>query len=248
MSCGLLGTLLLLLPGGASVERRWVQQSPGQLWVLPGETAELSCRVSDHGQHVNWYKEKPDGSFDWIYRSSNYSLPMGRYSGRSKVWQHFSLAISAAQREDSGVYYCSSSTFYPVFGNGTRLVVTNATEPQLSILVPVDAEEPGQPPAGIPLLCRLRDLPPGWDTVRWQPGEEVTPVMAVAVDKHGVLSAWSITWVSAERWDGAAACTALESGTGRSLSVTVSKGPGEEGRIHAGEALKRRSAQTARCK
>ncbi|NXF55983.1 KV1 protein, partial [Oceanites oceanicus] len=186
--------------GGAWAEGRWVQQSPEQLWVLPGETAELSCHTLDHSTHANWYKEKPDGSLYWIYRSSDYSSPVGKYSGRRETGWNFSLAIGPAQREDSGVYYCSSSTFYPLFGDGTRLAVTDATEPQLSILVPIDAEKPGQPPASVPLLCHLHDLPRGWDTVRWQPGGEETPVTMAAVDEHGVLSAWSITWVSAERW------------------------------------------------
>ncbi|NWQ93220.1 KV3AD protein, partial [Burhinus bistriatus] len=186
--------------GGALAEGRWVQQSPGQLWVLPGETAVLRCHIWDHNTHVNWYKEKPGGSLYWIYRSSNNSPPLGKYSGRKETRQDFSLAIGPVQREDSGVYYCSSSTFFPSFGNGTQLIITNATEPELSILMPMDAEEPGQTPATIPLLCHLRDIPAGWDMVRWQPSREVTPVTGVAVDKHGVLSAWSITWVSDEQW------------------------------------------------
>ncbi|XP_035752801.1 basement membrane-specific heparan sulfate proteoglycan core protein-like [Egretta garzetta] len=215
MSCGLLGTLLLLLPGGASAVGGWFQENPGELWVSPGKTVELSCCVPDSSRSVNWYKEKPDGSLYWIYWSSGSSRPVGKYTGGMKAGrkaeQCFSLIISPAQREDSGVYYCSSRNFYHLFGKGTRLVVTDATEPQLSILVPTDAQEPGQPPAQIPLLCHLHDLPPGWDTVHWQPGGEEAPVVAAAVDEHGVLSAWSITWVSAEQWDGAAGCTALQS-------------------------------------
>uniref|UniRef100_A0A8B9NDN4 Ig-like domain-containing protein n=1 Tax=Accipiter nisus TaxID=211598 RepID=A0A8B9NDN4_9AVES len=223
MSYGLLGTLLLLLPEG-----RNVQQSPRQLWVLPGETAELSCRVSDHSQYVNWYKEKPDGSLDWIYRNLNYISPGRKYSGRSETRGSFSFTISSVQREDSGVYYCSSSNVYTLFGDGTRLVVTNASEPKLSILVPVDVEEPRQPLTSIPLLCHLHDLPPGWDTVRWQPGGEVTPVTAATVDKDGVLSAWSIAWVSAEWWDGAAACTALENGTGKTINPSLHPPPASQ--------------------
>ncbi|NXE84319.1 KV5AF protein, partial [Cochlearius cochlearius] len=186
--------------GGASAVGRWVQQSPGQLWALPGTTAELSCCVLDSSRSVNWYKEKPDGSLYWIYWSSDSSSPVGKYAGGRKAGSCFSLTIVPAQREDSGFYYCSSHNFYHSFGNGTRLVVTDATEPQLSILVPVATQEPGQPPARIPLLCHLHDLPPGWDTVRWQPGGGEAPVVAAAVDEHGVLSAWSITWVSAEQW------------------------------------------------
>ncbi|NXJ72503.1 KV1 protein, partial [Rostratula benghalensis] len=182
--------------GGTSALGRWIRGSRGQLWVSPGETAELSCDFSGISPSVNWYKEKPDGSLYWIYESFNNSRPKGKYSGKRGKEGKFSLAISSVQREDSGVYYCSSYDFYPSFGNGTRLIVTNATEPQLSILVPVDADPLGK----IPLLCHLRDLPLGWDTVLWQPGGEKTEVTAVTMDEQGVLSAWSITWVSAKQW------------------------------------------------
>ncbi|XP_032853202.1 M1-specific T cell receptor beta chain-like [Tyto alba] len=224
MSYGLLGTLLLLLPGAASAEERWVQQSPRQLWVLPGETAELSCRISNGSGYVNWYKEELDGSLYWIKQSLSCCSPVGRYSAKQEDQQNFPLIISPTQREDSGVYYCSSIDFHPIFGDGTRLIVTAATEPELSILVPVDVEEPGQPPTDIPLLCHLHNVPPGWDTVRWQPSGEVTEVTAVATGEHGVLSAWSITRVSPEQRDGTVSCTAVENSTGTTLSVAIAKG------------------------
>ncbi|NXS97502.1 KV1 protein, partial [Jacana jacana] len=176
-----------------------IQQSPGQLWVPPGGTAELSCHLGeDGGRSVNWYKEKRDGGLSWIHPRVNKPFPKGKYWERQETGGWFSLTIGSARREDSGVYYCSSSGLYPSFGNGTRLIVTNATEPQLSMLV--DVEEAGSLPGRILLLCHLRHLPPGWDTVVWQPGGEVTGVTGVAMDEQGVLSAWSITWVSAERW------------------------------------------------
>ncbi|NXK52650.1 KV6A7 protein, partial [Chauna torquata] len=184
--------------GAAFAEEPWVQQSPAQRWLLPGQTAELSCDGVDSRYGVNWYREKPDGSLRWIYQSSAQSPARGKYSSTMTA-QVFSLKISAVQREDSGIYYCSSTDLYSRFGNRTRLVVTDATEPKLSILVPVDVEERGQPPDSIPLLCHLYDLPEGWDTVRWHHGGD-TPVAAAAVDRHSVLSAWSLTWVSAERW------------------------------------------------
>ncbi|NXT93378.1 KV5AF protein, partial [Anhinga rufa] len=214
--------------GGAAAEGRQVQQSPAQLWARPGDTVELSCRVLDQSSYVNWYKEKPDGSLNWSYRSFHDSSLERKYLGRREKYKYFSLTISSVRREDSGVYYCSSSEFYPSFGDGTRLIVTSecpagrtaagdiprevcatpdtpfpsldATQPQLSILVPVDAEEPGQPLSSIPLLCRLHDPPQGWDTVRWQPGGEETPVTVTAMDERGVFSAWSITWVPAKQW------------------------------------------------
>lgn len=106
----------------------WFQENPGELWVSPGKTVELSCCVPDSSRSVNWYKEKPDGSLYWIYWSSGSSRPVGKYTGGMKAGrkaeQCFSLIISSAQREDSGVYYCSSHNFYHLFGKGTRLVVT----------------------------------------------------------------------------------------------------------------------------
>ncbi|NXI64594.1 KV5AD protein, partial [Anseranas semipalmata] len=184
--------------GAAAAAGPWIQQSHGQLRLHPGEVAELSCNTSNSTWGVNWYREKPDGSLAWIYRSSKYSTAKGKYSGAMRAQGLFSLNISAVQQEDTGFYYCSPSILYPSFGDRTRLVVTDATEPKLSILVPVDVEERGQPLDVVPLLCHLYDLPAGWDTIRWHHGGD-TPVVAAAVAEHGVLSAWSLTWVSAEQ-------------------------------------------------
>lgn len=72
--------------------------------------------------------------------------------------------------------------------------LSDASEPKLSILVPVDAEEPSD---FVSLLCHL-------------PGS------------------WNLTWVSAERWDGAMNCTATERGTGRIVSETIGTGELEQ--------------------
>eukprot|EP00075_Anas_platyrhynchos_P011159 XP_027300412.1 uncharacterized protein LOC113839892 [Anas platyrhynchos] len=92
--------------------------------------------------------------------------------------------------------------------------LSDASEPKVSILVPVDTEEPSD---FVPLLCQL---PSGWDTVRWQHGRD-TPVTAMDEDELGVPGAWNLTWVSAEHWDGAMNCTATERGTGRIISETI---------------------------
>ncbi|XP_032060204.1 immunoglobulin kappa light chain-like [Aythya fuligula] len=184
--CSLPGVLLLLLTGTSRPEPR-IQQSPAQLWLHPGATAELSCSISGNPEHANWYREKPDGSLEWIYWSAKASKPKERYSGTMRAQGIFSLSISNVQREDSGYYYCTSFVLHSQFGNGTRLLVTDASEPKVSLLVPVDTEEPSDV---VPLLCHL-------------PG------------------AWNLTWVLAERWDGAMNCTATERGTGRIVSETI---------------------------
>uniref|UniRef100_A0A8B9VI75 Ig-like domain-containing protein n=1 Tax=Anas zonorhyncha TaxID=75864 RepID=A0A8B9VI75_9AVES len=211
--------------GAASAKEPWIQESPAQLWVSPGETAKLSCSISGSPWHANWYREKPDGSLEWIYESTAASKPNGKYSGMMRARGIFPLNISDVQREDSGYYYCTSSVSHSQFGKGTRLLVTgergsvwrcwghplghpwghpwgtgfshslsDASEPKLSILVPVDAEEPSD---FVPLLCHL-------------PGS------------------WNLTWVSAEHWNGAMNCTATERGTGRIVSETIGTGELEQ--------------------
>uniref|UniRef100_A0A8B9UEN8 Ig-like domain-containing protein n=1 Tax=Anas zonorhyncha TaxID=75864 RepID=A0A8B9UEN8_9AVES len=219
--CSLPGVLLLLLTGATSAEEPWIQQSPAELWLSPGETAELNCNISGSPERANWYREKPDGSLEWIYWSTAASKPEGRYSGMMRARGIFPLNISNVQREDSGYYYCTSSVSHSQFGKGTRLLVTNASEPKVSILVPVDTEEPSD---FVPLLCQL---PSGWDTVRWQHGRD-TPVTAMDEDELGVPGAWNLTWVSAEHWDGAMNCTATERGTGRIVSETIGTGELEQ--------------------
>ncbi|XP_064032047.1 immunoglobulin kappa light chain-like isoform X2 [Pogoniulus pusillus] len=222
MSFRLLGVLLLLLPGGVPEEPRSIQQSPGEVWARPGQEVKLSCRGAGYEPWASWYKEQPDGALRRLLLRSAPSPPGQRSSARMEKLGSFSLTLSPVRREDSGVYYCSFfSAVRARFGAGTRLIVTDATQPKLSILVPADSEEPGQPPAHVPLLCHLRDVPPGWHTVQWQPSGAVTAVTAVTVDNQSVPSAWSITWLPAERWDGTAACTATENGTGRSLRAAA---------------------------
>ncbi|XP_021232237.1 uncharacterized protein LOC110387884 [Numida meleagris] len=232
MPCSPARVILLLLPGAALVQP-WIQQRPAQLWVRPGDTVELNCstgseRDVDRYRSVNWYREQLDSSLLFIYRSSNYSRSDGKYSGMSRAGDSFSLRISAVQREDSGFYYCGSNASPLEFGDGTRLVVTDATEPTLSIFLPVDVDLNEPPPAAIPLLCHLYDVPEGWDTVRWHHGN-VTPVTVTSMDERGVLSTWSLTWLPAEPWHGTVGCTAVQSSTGRNVTAATSR-PGTAAR------------------
>uniref|UniRef100_A0A8B9ZF61 Ig-like domain-containing protein n=1 Tax=Anas platyrhynchos TaxID=8839 RepID=A0A8B9ZF61_ANAPL len=82
-----------------------IQQSPAELWLSPGATAELNCSISDTPWRANWYREKPDGSLERIYWSTAASKQNGKYSGTVRARGIFSLSISNVQREDSGYYY-----------------------------------------------------------------------------------------------------------------------------------------------
>nr|XP_032648113.1 immunoglobulin gamma-1 heavy chain-like isoform X2 [Chelonoidis abingdonii] len=114
----------------------------------------------------------------------------------------------------------------PNFGNGTRLIVTDASEPSLSILVPSTLEDAELPPV-IPLLCLLSDFTPPWSEVLWDTGEEASDSQtdAGAIDGNGVFSVWSLMTIPSETWNQEmiCTCTAKQSSTGRSINATVSK-------------------------
>ncbi|EMP41342.1 Tyrosine-protein phosphatase non-receptor type substrate 1 [Chelonia mydas] len=167
----------LIVTVTASEEEIQILQSPAQERLTPGQTAQLDCNPSKKEWSVVWYKEQQSGSLQWIYQSSQFATPNGKYSSKVDVTANkFSLNINNVQRNDSGVYYCGLSVasvyVQPNFGNGTRLIVTDASEPRLSILVPSAPEDAELPPI-IPLLCLLSDFTPPWSEVLWDTGRAV---------------------------------------------------------------------------
>ncbi|XP_037738507.1 uncharacterized protein LOC119564059 [Chelonia mydas] len=230
MSHHIVGMILVYLRMAASEEGVQILQSPAQLWLTSGQTAKLYCRISKEEWRVLWYKEQQNGSLHGIHQSSEFEPSNGKYSSKVNITANtFSLLISNVQRDDSGVYYCGLSTsmyLQPNFGNGTRLIVTDASEPTLSILVPSNPEDAELPPI-IPLLCLLSDFTPPWSAVLWDMGEEVSQGLmdAGAIDGNGVFSVWSLMIIPSETWNQETICncTAKESSTGRSISATVSR-------------------------
>ncbi|XP_044846811.1 immunoglobulin gamma-1 heavy chain-like [Mauremys mutica] len=236
MSHQTVGILLVYLHMAAAEEAIQILQSPAQVWRSPGQTAQLDCHSSKVEGRIMWYKEQQGGSLQWIYQSFESAPSDGKYSSNvSTATNRFSLIINNVQRDDSGVYYCGLSAFLylqPNFGNGTRLIVTDASELSLSILVPSVLED-AELPRVIPLLCLLSDFTPPWSAVLWGTGEEVSEGLmdAGAIDGNGVFNVWSLTTIPSETWNQETICncTAKESSTGRSISATVSKETGDCG-------------------
>ncbi|XP_053867145.1 immunoglobulin gamma-1 heavy chain-like [Malaclemys terrapin pileata] len=229
MSYQIIWMILFYLQMTASQEGILIQQSPAQIFLASGKTAEIHCKLSTRTQYMYWYKELQNGSLHGIYQSYEYAaLPHEKYSSKVNIPENtYTLIISNVQRNDSGVYFCGLAVYvHPNFGTGTRLIVTDASEPRLSILVPSTPEDAERPPI-IPLLCLLSDFTPPWSEVFWDTGEEASEgqMDAGAIDGNGVFSVWSLMTIPSETWKQKmiCTCTAKESSTGRSINATVSK-------------------------
>ncbi|KYO21591.1 uncharacterized protein LOC106738278 [Alligator mississippiensis] len=227
MCCPWAGILLLTLQVAASQKRLRLQQSPAEIWTTPGQTVQLNCTVSDADELVTWYKECRDGSLQSVSQNAK-SLPEERkYSSKvSSSGKAISLVISDVREEDSGVYYCAFDIYVDNnFRNRTRLIVSDAPQPSLAILMPLPTEETELPDT-IPLLCLLSPYAQAWGAPLWDVGEGSTlPADAGALHGEG---AWSLTTVPKERWDAGThyTCWTREQGTGRKVSTITAKAMG----------------------
>ena len=122
----------------ASQEGLRLQQSPAEIWTTPGQTAELNCTTLHQESFIYWYKERQDGSLQWVARSGKYVEAKGRYSSKvSSTGKTHSLVISQLQEEDSGLYYCGLEVaIHSSFGNGTRLIVSGEFPTSQKLSVP----------------------------------------------------------------------------------------------------------------
>ncbi|XP_075763707.1 immunoglobulin lambda-1 light chain-like isoform X2 [Pelodiscus sinensis] len=227
MSYQIIGMILVCLQMTASQKGMWIQQSPAQLVLAPGKSARIDCKPSSWGAYVYWYKELQNGSLHWIFESYKNESSHEKYSSEvNKASGMFSLIIKDAQRNDSGVYYCGLDAFvYPNFGSGTRLIVTDASELRLSLLVPSTREE-AEFPHDVPLLCLISDFTPTW-SVLWDTGEgDLAGQMdAGAIDGDGIYSVWSLTTIPYKRWNQETiwTCAVKDNSTGRNISATMAK-------------------------
>ncbi|XP_021330440.2 immunoglobulin lambda-1 light chain [Danio rerio] len=193
-----------------------VTQSP-VISVSKGQTAQLDCNLGTvTGSQAVWYKQTPAGVPQYVlqfyhgwsspYYGSGFSAPKFTSTHSSK--SDYSLIISNVVVSDSAVYYCQtwdSSVSEYVFGQGTKLIVTDAAAapPVLTILRPSSREELSS--SKVTLLCLINHMSVAFADVRWLVnGNSVTEGVftgsAEQQPDHKFKSSSSLTIQSSE-WD-----------------------------------------------
>uniref|UniRef100_A0A3Q2HIC1 Ig-like domain-containing protein n=1 Tax=Equus caballus TaxID=9796 RepID=A0A3Q2HIC1_HORSE len=99
---------------GSSTAQKVTQVQPAML-VQEKEVVTLNCRydTSDTTYSLFWYKQSSSGAMMFLIRQDSYNqqnAAEGRYSlNFQKANKSINLVISAAQLEDSAVYFCALS-------------------------------------------------------------------------------------------------------------------------------------------
>ncbi|XP_062387931.1 immunoglobulin lambda-1 light chain-like isoform X3 [Sardina pilchardus] len=175
----MLGTLCTLITALACVSGvTVVTQTPPVLTVRKGHTATLLCNLGTvTNNEVLWYKHTPGETPQYMLRfyrtrssvsyGSGFSAP--KFDSKHSSQTDYSLIINTVEVGDSAVYYCQtydSSVTEWVFGQGTKLIVTDSALPaaSLTLFPPSSAELQAD---RVSVVCVAEDLPTGFAEVSW---------------------------------------------------------------------------------
>ncbi|KAM9471610.1 immunoglobulin lambda-1 light chain-like isoform 5-T6 [Salvelinus alpinus] len=178
----MLGTLCTLITAltcviGVTV----VTQKPPVVTVRKGETASLDCNLGTVQNSVAcWYKQVPGGVPQFVlYFYHAYSAPTygsgfssPKFTSDHQSKSDYRLIINTVEETDSAVYYCQtydSSVKENVFGQGTKLIVTDSTlpPPVLTIFPPSSDELKS---SKVTLVCLASQMAMGYADVSWTAG------------------------------------------------------------------------------
>ncbi|XP_075379463.1 uncharacterized protein LOC142419922 [Mycteria americana] len=91
-----------------------LEQHIGELAVREGDGVTFQCSMSGDSMssyYMFWYRQRPRGTLDWIYREGD-AYGEGfqdRFKGTVESSQNrFTLQIQAAKQGDEAVYYCGA--------------------------------------------------------------------------------------------------------------------------------------------
>ncbi|XP_031669971.1 immunoglobulin lambda-1 light chain-like [Oncorhynchus kisutch] len=179
----MLGTLCTLFTALTYVScQKAVTQTPSVLTVSTKGTATFHCDITiDESYVVNWYKQVPGGAPQYVLRY-HYTLDSpneygsgfssDRFTSKATSDKDYQFIISNVEETDSAVYYCHTwddSVKVHVFGQGTKLIVTDSTlpPPVLTILPPSSDELKS---SKVTLVCLASQMAMGYADVSWTAG------------------------------------------------------------------------------
>ncbi|XP_071028799.1 immunoglobulin lambda-1 light chain-like [Oncorhynchus clarkii lewisi] len=177
----MLGTLCTLITALTCVSGvTVVTQKPPVVTVRKGETATLDCNLGTvQKSAANWYKQVPGGVPQYVIRfyhgnsaptyGSGFSSP--KFTSDHQSESDYRLIINNVEEADSAMYYCNTwdSSVTVVFGQGTKLIVTDSTlpPPVLTILPPSSDELKS---SKVTLVCLASQMAMGYADVSWTAG------------------------------------------------------------------------------
>ncbi|XP_071255961.1 immunoglobulin lambda-1 light chain-like isoform X4 [Salvelinus alpinus] len=179
----MLGTLCTLITALTYVScQKAVTQTPSVLTVSSKGTATFHCDITKgEGYYVSWYKQVPGGAPQYVLRfyhahaspdeyGSGFSS--GRFTSKATSDKDYQFIISNVEETDSAVYYCQTwdnSVKVHVFGQGTKLFVTDSTlpPPVLTIFPPSSDELKS---SKVTLVCLASQMAMGYADVIWTAG------------------------------------------------------------------------------
>ncbi|XP_064816527.1 immunoglobulin lambda-1 light chain-like [Oncorhynchus masou masou] len=179
----MLGTLCTLFTALTYVScQKAVTQTPSVLTVSTKGTATFHCDISkDEGYYVIWYKQVPGGAPQYVlrfYRTHSSPNEYGsgfssdRFTSKATSDKDYQFIISNVEETDSAVYYChtwDNSVNVHVFGQGTKLIVTDFTlpPPVLTIFPPSSDELKS---SKVTLVCLASQMAMAFADVSWTAG------------------------------------------------------------------------------
>ncbi|XP_030645567.1 immunoglobulin lambda-1 light chain-like [Chanos chanos] len=175
----MLGTLCTLITALSCVSGvTVVTQKPPVLTVSKGQTATMDCNLGTvTTSAAQWYKQVPGSVTQYVLRNyhgwsspsygSGFSSP--KFTSKHSSQSDYSLIINNVEVGDSAVYYCNTwddSANTVVFGQGTKLIVTDSVLPvPVLTLFPPSSEELKS--EKVTLVCVANDLSVGFADVSW---------------------------------------------------------------------------------
>ncbi|XP_046695456.1 immunoglobulin lambda-1 light chain-like isoform X2 [Silurus meridionalis] len=215
-----------------------VTQKPPVLTLTQGQTATMDCNLGTVTESAaRFYKQVPGGVPQYVIRhrqawsnpeyGSGFSSP--KFTSTCSSPSDCKLVISNVEVGDSAVYYChtwDSSAKEEVFGQGTKLIVSDAALPAPVLnLLPPSSEELKSTKAT--LVCLANDVAGGFADVRWLVnGNPVTSGVITGSAQQQANKKFSLSsylTIDSSEWENDKVIMCEVSAGGKAASVKIKK-------------------------